>query len=67
MENFGLLGVEEQISGIKKDQYFKSSDMIKFNPKCFNCLGSTGRDKSAILELFKIACLNYQASPIKVQ
>lgn len=67
-ESIGLIGLEEKPShGIKKDPYYKSGDVIQLNPKCFNCLGSTGRDKSAILESFKIACLNYRPSNIIVK
>jgi hypothetical protein len=38
--------------------------LISISSKCLNCFGSSGRDKLAILNCFKIACLNYKPSSV---
>lgn len=70
LQSIGLIGVQERGQSDKKngtkDNYFQNDDVLQLNSKCFNCFGTTGRDKAAIIQLFKTACLNYQPSSIRV-
>ena len=64
-QSIGLIGVRERNQKIQsKNPYFQKDDILQLNPRCFNCVGSNGRDRQAILECFKLACLNYQPSQI---
>ena len=49
-------------NAIKVDE----SSLVELDPKCINCFGTSGKDKASIIKCFKIACLNYQSSKIKI-
>jgi hypothetical protein len=41
--------------------------MFCIDPKCLNCMGTTGKDKGTLLNLIKVACINYKSSKIQIE
>jgi hypothetical protein len=48
------------------DENEGSRCQISLDPRCLNCFGTSGKDKASIINGFKMACLNYQSSKVKV-
>lgn len=38
--------------------------MVNLDGKCLNCPGTSLREKTGIINCFKIACLNYKSSDV---
>ena len=53
-------------SHMKTTRESKEKSVVSLDQRCFNCITTSGQDKGAILQGFKMACLNYMPGLVKV-